>query len=277
MFDLVIAVDWSAEQGRKPSPQENRCWLAWGTTAHRSDPEYMPTRLEALDRILAILAEHETARALVGFDFAIGYPRADSGQPVLPAGRDLCALMHELVTDDQSGNNNRFQAAAHLNQRIRAITRAPHGPFWGRPRTLPLDNLTETRPGDTRVAKLREAERAARSQSKSKPKSPWQLAGIGSVGGQSLVGLKAVHALLAALDRRAHLWPFDQQPDRPNAVTIAEIYPALFEERSPTHWYKDARQVVDSRDAILDHPDQAQLLAAPPVAKQEGWILGVRE
>lgn len=275
MFDLVIAVDWSAEQGRKPQPQENRCWLAWGSAADRSEPEYMPTRLEALARIESIINEHPSARVLLGLDFAIGYPLADNNAAVLPTGRDLCTLADQLVTDDPSGNNNRFHAAAELNNRIKHTTGAPAGPFWGRPRTLPIDNLTEKRPADTAVNKLRTAEVAARKQSNSKPKSPWQLAGIGSVGGQSLVGLKAVHHLLTSLGDRGHLWPFDPPPTAPNAVTIAEIYPSLFQEKSPAYWYKDARQVVDTRDAILDHPNQSQLLNAPEIAQLEGWILGV--
>lgn len=277
MFDLVIAADWSAEQGRKPTPQENRCWLAWGTRGKRGDPEYMPTRIEAVRRVTTILAEHQHARALLGFDFAIGYPRADDGSPVLPVGRDLCALIHETVTDDASGVNNRFEAGAMLNERIRAHTGAPVGPFWGRPRTLRLPHLPELRPSGTMVAKLRACELRARRLTGSKPKSPWQLAGIGSVGGQSLVGLGAVHRLLSELGRRAHLWPFEPAPARPDAVTIAEVYPSLFPQCSPFHWYKDARQVVDTRDAVLDHPDQAALLAAPPIAATEGWILGVPE
>lgn len=276
MLDLVITADWSAEQGRKPNPQENRCWLAWGTPSDRSDPEYMPTRLEAIERIKAILAEHPGARAIVGLDFAIGYPIADTGEAVLPVGRDLCALIDELVIDDPSGNNNRFHAAAELNRRIKQITGAPHGPFWGRPRTLPIDDLTEKRPEHTGTNKLRAAEVATRKQTNSKPKSSWQLAGAGSVGGQSLVGLKAVHHLLRDLGPRAHLWPFDPAPTAPNAVTIAEIYPSFFEEKSPAYWYKDARQVVDTRDAILDHPDHNALLDVPEIAKTEGWILGVK-
>jgi precorrin-8X/cobalt-precorrin-8 methylmutase len=273
--DLVIAADWSAEQGRKPTPQENRCWLAWGTPGRRSDPEYMPTRFEAMLRIASLLNEHAGARALVVFDFAIGYPCGEDGSPVLPVGRELCALMHATVADNASGINNRFEAGAALNERIMAHTGAPVGPFWGRPRTLRLASLPELRPSGTLVAKLRACELSARRLTGSKPKSPWQLAGIGSVGGQSLVGLAAVHTLLASLGGRGHLWPFEPVPERADAVTIAEVYPSLFPRRSPLHWYKDARQVVDTRDALLDWGDPASLLTSPPSAQTEGWILGV--
>ena len=273
-FDLVIAVDWSSEQGRKPTPQENRCWLAWGLRdGQRGEPEYMPTRLEAETRIHEILDRNPGARALVGFDFAIGYPLSDDGAPVLPAGRALCALADELVTDDASGVNNRFAAAGDLNERVRAVTGRNHGPFWGRPASPHVEGLPTTRPSGTGVRKLRDAEVAARKQSKTKPKSAWQLAGIGSVGGQSLTGLKYVHRLLTALGERGRLWPFEAIDDRDDAVVIAEIYPSLFPQRSPAYWYKDARQVVDTRDAILDA--ETQSLLAAPNGTLEGWILGV--
>lgn len=278
LFDAVIACDWSAEQGRKPTPQENRCWLAWGTSDNRSEPEYMPTRLEAEDRIRDLLdGPLAGARTLVGFDFAIGYPLAEDAKPVLPVGRELCRMMGSMITDDRSGVNNRFHVGAHLNQIIRQITGAEAGPFWGRPKDLDLPDLPMKRPARTGVNKLREPELAARRQTKTKPKSPWQLAGIGSVGGQSLVGLAAVHRLLTDLGDRARLWPFESPGTEAGTVTIAEIYPSLFEQRSPGYWYKDARQVVDTRDALLDHPEPGELLPTfkGPDDADEGWILGI--
>lgn len=272
-FDAVITCDWSSEQGRKATPQENRCWLAWGTRqGERSEPEYMPTRLEAEDRIRALLDGPLSAtRTLLGFDFAIGYPLAEDGSPVLPAGRDLCRLVDELITDDRSGVNNRFAVGAELNRRIRELTGAASGPFWGRPKDHALPELPMKRPSSTLVCKLREAEVAARKQTRTKPKSPWQLAGIGSVGGQSLVGLPAVHRLLSDLDERASLWPFEAPSTAANAVTIAEIYPSLYPERSPSYWYKDARQVIDTREALLDN----ETSLVPPAQPGEGWILGI--
>ena len=51
---------------------------------HVGDPRYFRTRLEAEAFIAGLLAE-EAGAALVGFDFAFGYP-ADAG---LPGGRAL--------------------------------------------------------------------------------------------------------------------------------------------------------------------------------------------
>ncbi len=286
-FDLVIALDWSAASGRKPNPCEDRCWLSWSLAEtpadERPDPEYMPTRLEAEARVRELLEHHTGARTLVAFDFAIGLPLAEHNEPVLPAGRELCAMLAERITDDPSGVNNRFEAADALNREIRETLGTPAGPFWGRPKEhAHLRELHFTKPSATGVRPLREAERFARKATKTKPKSPWQLAGIGSVGSQQLMGLPTVHRLLThhALAGRAHLWPFEPAPDAPNGVTIGEMYPALFPERSPTHWYKDARQVTDARDALLATPiDEA--LATPTDAalarsvRLEGWILGL--
>jgi hypothetical protein len=276
-FDLVIACDWSAAKGRKPEPGEDRCWLAWRTAADAApDPEYMPTRLEAEARIRAIIEAHPTARTLVGFDFAIGYPLADDGLPVLPLGRELCAFLAARITDDPSGVNNRYEVAQDLNAMIKARTGAPHGPFWGRPKELKhLTGIPLGREKPTGVPQFRAAEDAARGSGGGRPQSPWKLAGIGSVGSQSLVGLPAIHRLLTdpAIAPRAHLWPFEPVPDRPDAITIAEIYPSLFPSVAPRHWYRDARQVADARDAMwgLDTFGQPTHERAP----SEGWILGV--
>lgn len=268
-FEFVVTCDWSAAVGRKPNPGEDRCWIAWSSPDERSEPLYCPTRLEAEARITELLVEHKDRRSFVGFDFAIGFPAADDGSPVLPTGRELCALLTERITDDASGVNNRFEVAGQLNREIKAKTGAPHGPFWGRPRELDLPDLPMKRPAETGVQKLRPAEVAARKATRTKPKSPWQLAGAGSVGSQSLMGLPTVHRLLThpQLADRASLWPFDDA----NEITIAEIYPSMHEQHTPSYWYKDARQVVDTRDSILAMSDPTN-----PTAR-EGWIYGLDE
>ncbi|MFI4917588.1 MAG: hypothetical protein ACIAS6_13920 [Phycisphaerales bacterium JB060] len=276
-FDLVIACDWSAAKGRKPEPGEDRCWLAWRTAGTAApDPEYMPTRLEAEARIGELLEEYRNARTLIGFDFAIGYPLAESGQPVLPIGRELCALFASHITDDPSGVNNRYEVAQDLNAMIKETTGALHGPFWGRPKEQKhLTGLPIGREKPTGVPQFRAAEEAARASGGGRPQSPWKLAGIGSVGSQSLMGLPTIHRLLTnpTLGPRVHLWPFEPVPDRADAITIAEIYPSLFPQNAPKHWYRDARQVADSRDAMWELSELAQ--PSHNLAMLEGWILGV--
>lgn len=281
--DLVIVADWSAAQGRKPDPCEDRCWLAWGWSDERpggrSEPVYCPTRLEAEQRINGLLDAARSGTVLIAIDVAIGYPPAETGEPVLPIGRDLVSLIGGMIEDDASGTNNRFEVAAELNRRIRGVTGAEQGPFWGRPRDVRLADVPEKRPGDTRVRKLRAAEVAARKATRTKPKSAWQLSGAGSVGSQTLMAMPMIDRLLAR--DGAALWPFEQ----PGRTTIAEVYPSMHAPRAPAYWYRDARQVCDTRDALIGDPPptvvghahkqtEAQT-EAPIEAQSEGWILGV--
>lgn len=333
-YDVVIACDWSAAQGRSPTPRPDRCWLAWGLREHAGEPRaapepaYCPTRREAEARVAAILTEHvadraaarATAggpvraplRALVGFDFAIGYPLGDGGAPVLPVGRALCALLAGLVRDDARGMNNRFEAADALNAAIRERTGLASGPFWGRPASLGhLVNLPRRRPRErVGLPEHRQCERACAAALGVRAQSPFKLLGAGSVGSQSLVGLPAVHRLLAhpRLGPRCHLWPFEPEPPAAPAggpaaatagcvITIAEIYPSIYSydargpdaPDAPAHWCKDARQVLAARRAMLAMPAPPPPPGPPapgnarpdartnahPNAAAEGWILGV--
>jgi len=276
--DVVIAVDWSSAQGLSPKPRADRCWLAWASRdGHRSEPEYLPTRIEAEARLVELVErEHAGARVLIGFDFAMGYPVAESGLAVLPGGRELCKELNSLVSDDSRGRNNRFAAAAALNERIAHSTGMPSGPFWGCPASAACEHLTMKRPESTGVQRLREIERAFLKVKSggSQPKSAWQLYGVGSVGGQTLVGLKYVHRLLSHLGDRGHLWPFEPPAARRDAITIAEIYPSMFAEGLPDHPIRDARQVAGTAAALIeDRRTEDWMNMSKPGG--EGWILGV--
>ncbi|GIW74366.1 MAG: hypothetical protein KatS3mg103_0888 [Phycisphaerales bacterium] len=275
-FDLVIACDWSAGQGRSARPRPDRCWLAWSS---RSQPDpavaYAPTRLEAEAAIVRLLHEHADARTLLGIDVAIGYPLDDSGRPVLPIGRELCAMLAGMIRDDELGRNNRFEVAAALNARIARRTGAPLGPFWGRPASQAhLQDLPAHRPTGTRVRPLRSVDRLARRPG-SRPQSPWQLLGVGCVGSQSLMALGMLHRLLhePGLADRAHLWPFEPVPKVPASITIAEIYPSMLPTDAHDHWCKDARQVLAACRWLRTLPGVPT--PAHPDAAMEGWILGV--
>lgn len=279
MPDVIIAVDWSSAQGRSLKPRSDRCWLAWATNdGYRSEAEYFPTRLEATERLIQLTErDHAGARVLIGLDFAMGYPLSETGYAVLPGGRLLCSQLDELITDDVRGYNNRFAVAAELNQRITLRTSRPSGPFWGCPAKQICEHLTLTRPSDTGVQRLRTVEKAFTTTfgGGSQPKSPWQLFGAGSVGGQTLVGMKCVHNLLRTLGDRGHLWPFETSPTRTDAVTIAEIYPSMFPECADSHTIKDARQVIGTSEALItDHRTPSWITMHNP--SSEGWILGVQ-
>jgi hypothetical protein len=287
----VLIADWSAASTRGPArPTRDRCWVAWGrpggrAAEHRPPPRYFRTRPEALafirDRLVAA-----PGPALVGFDFAFGYP-AGSG---LPAGRALCARLAELIVDEADGGNNRFVVAGVLNREIQtACGGGFRGPFWGHPPGRRFPHLSPIRPrpfpirffGDGRLVERRLASRRIQS--------PWKLFTRAAVGSQTLMGLPAVHRLLTdpALARRARLWPFETEWERAiadDAVVIAEFWPSLVDRRGQPYPIKDACQVAASRDWALDHPQAlARSLARPPdltdeeartCRETEGWIAG---
>ena len=224
-------------------------------------------------------------RALVGFDFAFGYP-ADAR---LPAGRALCARLAAMITDAADGANNRFAVAGALNREIQAAWGGGfRGPFWGHPPGRRFADLGPTRPrpfpacvSDGRLVERRWASRGIQS--------PWKLFARASVGSQTLMGLPAVHRLLTdpALASRALLWPFETRWDGAigrDAIVIAEIWPSLVDCRRQPYPIKDGCQVAAARDWALDHPGAlARGLARPPRLTEEeertcreveGWILG---
>jgi hypothetical protein len=94
------------------------------------------------------------------------------------------------------------------------------------------------------------------------------------VGSQSLMGLPMIHRLSQRADTR--IWPFD--PVR-RAVTVAEVYPSLLADavRADPAAIKDEAQVrLLSRALWLlsQEGGLGPLLDAPPIASEEGWILG---
>lgn len=273
-FDRVIVVDWSAASRPGPrTPKKDQCWIAWSDPGTPNpDPEYFRTRRECASRVLELARRN--GRTLVGFDFPFGYPTQETGSPLMPVGRALCAELSQLVIDEDNNANNRFEVAGELNRRIRAMLGIPRGPFWGHPRGRRYNDLTPKKPAAP-VPELRRVEQLLLSHG---IQSVWKLAYPGSVGSQTLTGLPAVHHILSALGDKGGLWPFDPSPRLARArVVIAEIWPTLAGDRigRVRHEIKDARQVVALRDAILEMPDPLDI---PPEhadsARAEGWIVG---
>lgn len=227
-----------------------------------------------MDRVEALLRDHDGG-ALVGFDFPIGYPRAEDGRPVLPEGRALVESIAAQIADRPDATNNRFAVAAALNQQIRRRTGRAHGPFWGVPALQAATDITVKKTRETGVAEYRPVERLLRDRGRN-IQSAWKLLGVGSVGSQALLGLPAVARVLGLAGARGRLWPFEPV-DRADAIVVAEIWPTLGDFASSRYasvLVKDARQVLAMRDAVLDDPGhlRAQLLAPP--ADPTGWILG---
>ncbi len=275
VFDTVVVVDWSASATPSPArPSPNAIWI--GIAREGSDETlYCRTRAEAEARVTALLdAEHLAGRrTLAGFDFPFGYPEGFARRLT---GKDGAAqVWHWLarqITDGPNNHNDRFHLADGINARL-----SGRGPFWGRPRSLPLPHLPETRAVD--YAALALAERRRVETIVPRAQSVWKLYTTGSVGGQALTGLP----LIARLSQRPHtgVWPFDPPGA---ALVLAEVYPSLINaavvaEGGPAS-IKDEQQVRLLARALwrLSETGQlARLLDDPPDwpgRADEGWILG---
>jgi molybdopterin molybdotransferase len=280
LFDTVVIVDWSSRGA--PSPRRPSADAVWIGVAG-AEPRYFRTRAEAMDWLGGFLAAEAGAgrRALAGFDFPFGYPR---GLAAALTGRaDALAvweLLAGLVADGPDNANNRFEAAAGLNARLPGT-----GPFWGRPAGLDLPGLPERR----RERSHSFPERRLVEARVPSAQPAWKLYTTGSVGGQVLTGLPALHRLRARLGPAVAVWPFDSGLAAPEApVVLAEVYPSLLAAR-----IREARRAGEVADAAqvrvtaaayaaLDAAGGLAALFAPElapgereaVAREEAWMLG---
>jgi hypothetical protein len=293
LFDAYVMVDWSAAS--KPATGSDSIWIGvmkrdvrfrLAYTAHNPG-----TRADAEKLINAILDDlaKRSERALVGFDFPLGFPAGSAAALKLktsPPWAALHAYLQREIKDRSDNSNNRFQVAAMMN---RVISGGPF-PFWGCP---PRDALTTLSPKKTRahedgeLAEFRAAERVAKGAS-----PVWKLYTAGNVGSQALMGIPMVARLRQARPG-LRIWPFETgwKPLTSEALAgvsavAAEIYPSLYPAQPQGQEPKDAAQVraVCEHFAALDEagklpatfgPQKGVTADAEAIEREEGWILGV--
>jgi hypothetical protein len=297
LFGAYIIVDYSAAEGKKTG--DSSVWIGvmkrdvrFRLSYERFNPA---TRAEAATLLRTLLADlHKRGdRVFLGFDFALGFVRGTSAQLALSGETPRAALWDFLaknIVDKPDNTNNRFAVAAKMN---RLMTDAAY-PFWGCPKSAAQKWLSTLKPdsfGD--FPEYRFTEEAARAK-KVAAKSLWQMHGAGVVGGQSMLGIVMLKALLSDLGTGAKAWPFDTgfgALDHESLsgvdVVIAEIYPSLYETTLEDGEYKDEAQVRCTAEVFADLDDRGALealFAAPTAldaaqldisANEEGWILGV--
>ena len=299
LFNAYVMVDWSAAQTAKTG--KDSVWIGMVKRDIRFRPSFEswnpPTRAEAETRLREILADlrRRNERALIGFDFNLGYPRGLGAALQLkdPSWAGVWSFLAANVVDKKDNTNNRFAVAAKMN---RLMTDQPW-PFWGCPPKDAQRWLTPTKPPETVADGLpvyRHAEAVTHAAGKAQAKPAWQLMGAGSVGGQVIVGIPAVRRLAEELGDKATVWPFttgwkelkDADLEGKEAV-LAEVYPSLIPSKPEGNEAPDLAQVR----ALCEHfykLDEAgklgPLFAAPKdagedlikdVETEEGWILGV--
>lgn len=294
LFSAYVIVDWSA--AAKPSTGADSIWigvLKRDVRFRLGFESYNPaTRAEAETRLAAILDDLKKRgeRALVGFDFPLGFPRGLAKALSLPGDKPWRAVWDQLakmVKDKADNTNNRFGVGSEINRRL---TGGPF-PFWGCP---PKDALTTLQPkrvrehGPDDLPEFRLADKAAKGAH-----SIWKLYYNGSVGGQAIVGIPAVRRLKEARGEAVRVWPFETgfkaltEADLEGvAVVVAEVYPSLLKAAPAPGEVKDLAQVRELAEhfAKLDEAGKLTALFAAPkgldedalaVAEtEEGWILG---
>ena len=280
-------VDWSAAS--VPKLGRDSIWMARqriGSPQPAQAPLNFSTR-ELLLRAVVAMGEQANAtggRLLVGFDFAFAFPAGTAAA----LGRDVedprppwlytMQTIAQLITDDDTNRNNRFQVGAQLNLRIAQNLDQPieRAPFWGRlggghsARTLSA--LPVKKPVSTCLPQWRRVEGLLKS-----PQPGWKLAYAGSAGGQTLMGMHYLVKLRERFGDTLAIWPFEPVgPD--TAIILAEIYPSYWPLKVQEHQVKDANQVVQvCRE--LSQGDLAQLTQTANLQaldlEEEGWVLGV--
>lgn len=292
-FDQIVVVDWSASS--RPAVGRDSIWVAV-RDADGLDVTNPPTRHEAEAHLGGVLTRRRARRSFLGVDFSLGFP-AGTAAALRSTGvpwRTTWGLLAELVVDEPSNRNNRFDVAAELNRRI---TGRP-SPFWGVPPSSTSPMLGPTKPRERGpLPEWRAAERRLR-QHGLRPFSVWQLLGAGAVGGQTLLGIPVLERLRSRASGRVRIWPFEAggDPSGPgdDAIVVAEVWPTLFGDppsasldagpepgSGPGSGPRDRRQVTHVAErlwAIDDGGGLGRLLAGAPdvpaVRREEGWVLG---
>jgi hypothetical protein len=292
LFSAYVIVDWSAEA--KPKTGADSVWIGvmkrdvrFRLTFEAFNPA---TRAEAEAKLVAILDDlkKRSERALVGFDFPLGYPRGLAQAMKLSGDpwRATWDMLADRIKDKPNNINNRFGVGAWVNSQL---TGGPF-PFWGCP---PKDTLSTIQPKKSRphgpddLPEFRHADLAAKGAS-----SVWKLGYAGSVGGQALLGIPVARRLR---DKRegVKVWPFETgfkaltEADLAGVdVVLAEVYPSLIEAQGTAVEVKDLKQVRSLAEhfARLDEASKlgavfgpAKDMAADAVLdaeREEGWILG---
>jgi hypothetical protein len=293
LFSAYVIVDWSAAS--KPTTGADSVWigvLKRDVRFRMAFESFNPaTRGEGEQRLALILDDlkKRSERALVGFDFPLGFPRGFAEALKLPGEQPWRAAWDQvakMVKDKADNTNNRFGVASEINRRL---TGGPF-PFWGCP---PRDTLTTLQPKKSRqhgpddLPEFRHADLAAKGAS-----SIWKLYYNGSVGGQAIMGIPAVRRIRLRGDG-VRAWPFETgfktltEADLAGVeAVLAEVYPSMIKAPGLPGEVKDLTQVRTTAEhfARLDEANRLGALFAPPkgapadvvldTEREEGWILG---
>ncbi len=306
-FDRFIFADWSGRSRKSPVRESpDAVWVGEFERGKQPLETYFRTRIGAFLHVRDLLRDVviRRLRAIVGFDFAYGYPSGFGyALGLVPANQPswfyVWARLAQLITDDQKNANNRFQVAGSLN-RILNPNPAQNGlgPYWGRSKknVAGLSRFRPQFPFQTSNGFSLKSLRLTES-SISGVQESWKLLGNGSVGSQALLGIPHLLNLITdgALWKNSRVWPFEtgfapQLPASGPYILHAEIWPGVVESQvTPlmrTGLIRDRAQVrcmcqwiadlddTDQLNSVLSPKNQITAQESTICIKEEGWILG---
>jgi molybdopterin molybdotransferase len=264
-FDTFVMVDWSGGNGFSDTPRADAIWVCVGRSGGIEPPVYMKNRAVAEAWLSDLMGAELAAgrRVMIGFDFPFGYP---AGFGAALTGSDDPFAVWQWFADrieDAPKSNNRFDVAGQINQRF-----GGNGPFWANALKRDIEGLPRTKAGYLNpFPERRYAEDAAKGSF-----TCWQMAGVGSVGSQVMMGLPVLQRLRQAFARQVTVWPFEPLK---SPVAFVEIWPSLTVGPAPDGWIKDAWQVHEVVRQVMALPADIlhRLLDVPMTV--EGSIFGL--
>jgi hypothetical protein len=293
LFNAYVIVRWSAASKASAGADSVRIGLVKRDVRFRNayEAHAASTRAEGEKKLAALLEDlrKRGERALLGFDFPLGFPHGLAAGLKL-AGEPWQAVWTQLdrmVKDKADNTNNRFGVGAEINRRL---TGGPF-PFWGCP---PRDALTTIQPKRTRehqdgdLPELRFTEERVKGAP-----SIWKLYYNGSIGGHAILGIPMVRRLKQKYGDAMKVWPFEtgwktlEPADLEGVEAVAaEVFTGLVEAKLGPGETKDQAELRAAAEhlARLDEASKLGPLFGPPKAlpepqaalaqQEEGWILG---
>ncbi|MEO0402430.1 MAG: molybdopterin molybdenumtransferase MoeA, partial [Pseudomonadota bacterium] len=264
-FDTIIMVDWSGGNQGSVQPQADAIWACIARGREVDAPVYLRHRQIAEDWLIKTLTAERAAgrRVMVGFDFPFGYP-VGFGKALVGSDSpfELWDWLAHRIRDTPK-DNNRFDVAGQINMQL-----GGNGPFWGNGLKRDVAGLPRNKSDYFNpFPDKRTAEQLTKGAF-----TLWQLSGVGSVGGQVLMGLPVLARLRAHFEGDIAVWPFEA-PAAP--ITLVEIWPSLTVSKVPEGWIKDQWQVYElARSLAAIAPALLRDMLDVP-ASSEGWILGL--
>ena len=273
-------VDWSA--ANVPTTGRDSIWIATAEAGTLlGDPENIATRSAAMDRLREIAANK---RALIGFDFAFGYPAGTALRFGTACWTTIWSWLAHALQDELDNTNNRFAVARLFNKRFPDV----EGPLWGCPPTAVQDDLKTTKPKrmPDGIAPRRHVELLV-----PRAQPVWKLAYPGSVGSQALTGIARLEHWRsdARTGSATSIWPFDTAfaDDLSSRIVLSEIYPSLHPITPRKGEERDCAQVrslalgysrLDAKDELRPHlAGPTSTTARRDALQEEGWIMSVRD